>query len=140
MLYPRLRINPVNPRASKIRPYFPGYMFICADLEQLGISYFQWMPHTRGLVQFGGEPAIVPEHLIAEIRARVIEIAEAGGEVFDGLKPGDLVRITNGPFSGYEAIFDARLPGTERVRVLLQFLNDRQVPTEIAAGAIAQKK
>lgn len=140
VLYPRLRVNPVNPRASKIRPYFPGYMFIQVDLEVLGISYFKWMPHTLGLVQFGGEPAVVPDHLINEIRSRVVEIAEAGGEVFDGLKPGDTVRITNGPFSGYEAIFDARLPGTERVRVLLEFLNDRKVPTEISAGAITQKK
>lgn len=140
VLYPRLRVNPVNPRASKFRPYFPGYMFLQVDLETLGLSFFQWMPHTRGLVQFGGEPAVVPDHLIAEIRARVIEISESGGEVFDGLKPGDVVRITNGPFSGYEAIFDAKITGTERVRVLLHFLNDRRVPTEISSGAIKQKK
>ena len=140
VLYPRLRVNPVNPRASKIRPYFPGYMFVNVDLEEMGVSYFQWMPHTLGLVLFGGEPALVPDHLIGEIRRRIVEIEEAGGEVFDGLKSGDTVRITNGPFSGYEAIFDARITGTERVRVLLKFLNDRRVPTEISAGAIKQKK
>lgn len=140
VLYPRLRVNPVNPRASKIRPYFPGYMFVNVDLEEMGVSYFQWMPHTLGLVLFGGEPALVPDHLIGEIRRRIVEIEEAGGEVFDGLKSGDTVRITNGPFSGYEAIFDTRITGTERVRVLLKFLNDRRVPTEISAGAIKQKK
>ena len=32
---------------------------------------------------------------------------------------------------GYRAIFDARLPGTERVRVLLKMLNDRYVPLEV---------
>jgi hypothetical protein len=49
--------------------------------------------------------------------------------------------ISDGPFAGYEAIFDARVPGSERVRVLLQLLNSqRQVPLELTAGQIKQKK
>lgn len=138
--YPRLRVNPVNPRSRKLIPYFPGYLFVKMDLEELGISAFQWMPHTLGLVSFGGEPADVPESLIAEIRKRVDEITAAGGLVFDGLKPGDTITIQGGPFSGYEAIFDARLAGSERVRVLLNFLNNRQVALEIDAGSIQPKK
>ncbi len=45
-----------------------------------------------------------------------------------------------GPFEGYEAIFDARLPGTERVRVLLQFLSDRYVTIELDASHLQPKK
>ncbi len=42
-----------------------------------------------------------------------------------------------GLFRGYEAIFDARLPGSERVRVLLQFLGDqRQVPLILHADQV----
>jgi len=49
--------------------------------------------------------------------------------------------ISDGPFAGYEAIFDARVPGSERVRVLLQLLNSqRQVPLELTAGQIKQIK
>jgi transcriptional antiterminator RfaH len=139
--YPRLRIHPVNPRSKKVRPYFPGYLFVYADLEEVGISVFQWMPHAMGLVSFGGEPASVPENLIYSLRKRVEELAEAGGELFDGLKPGDVVRISEGPFRGYEAIFDARLPGNERVRVLLELLsNQRRVPIELNTGQIERKK
>jgi transcription antitermination factor NusG len=141
VFYPRLRVNPVNPRSKKIKPYFPGYLFVYIDIEQTGISRFQWMPHTIGLVSFGGEPAHVPENLIIELQKRVAEIAEAGGEVFDGLKAGDKVRISNGPFQGYEAIFDARVSGTERVRVLLELLtNKRRVPIELSSGSIEKKK
>lgn len=139
--FPRLRVNPVNPRSRKLRPYFPGYMFVQVDLEQLGRSFFQWMPHALGLVTFGDEPAIVPENLIHAIHRRVDEIAAAGGEVFDGLKSGDVVVIRDGPFAGFEAIFDARLPGNERVRVLLQLLsNQRQVPIELDAGKIQRRR
>jgi len=141
VFYPRIRVNPVNPRSRKIKPYFPGYMFVSIDLEQIGLSRFQWMPHTLGLVSFGGEPAHVPDNLIIELRKRVTEIAEAGGELFDSLKPGDAVRISAGPFQGYEAIFDTRLLGSERVRVLLELLtNKRRVPIELSSGSIEKKK
>jgi transcriptional antiterminator RfaH len=139
--FPRLRVNPVNPRSRKLRPYFPGYLFVNADLEEVGVSVFQWMPHSIGLVSFGGEPAAVPENLILTLRKRVEEISAAGGEVFDGLHPGDVVRISDGPFRGYEAIFDTRLPGSERVRVLLELLgSQRRVPMELSAGQIQRKK
>lgn len=138
--FPRLRVNPVNPRSRKWKAYFPGYLFVKADLEAVGVSVFQWMPHTIGLVSFGGEPAEVPEALISSVQKRVGEINAAGGEVFDGLQSGDSVHIHDGPFSGYEGIFDARLPGTERVRVLLQFLSQRIVAVELGAGQIRQMK
>lgn len=139
--FPRLRVNPVNPRSKKIKPYFPGYLFVYADLEEVGLSVFRWMPHAIGLVSFGGEPAPVPENLIHAIRKRVEQIAEAGGEVLDGLKQGDVVRISDGPFRGYEAIFDERLPGKERVRVLLELLgSQRRVPLELKTGQIQRKK
>ncbi len=138
--YPKLRVQPVNPRARKVKPYFPGYLFVKADLEVTGLSVFQWMPHSIGLVSFGGEPSVVPENLIYAIRQRVDEIAAAGGEVFDGLKRGDVVKISYGPFEGYEAIFDARIPGSERVRVLLELLDTRRVRVEMDASNIQQKK
>jgi len=134
--YPYLRVNPVNPRARKIRPYFPGYLFVNADLKAVGLSVFRHMPYAVGLVSFGGEPAPVSETLILTLRRRLDEIARAGGETFLGLKQGDRVAITGGPFAGYEALFDAQIAGADRVRVLLQMLSDRYVPVELAANWI----
>ena len=139
VFYPRLRVNPVNPRSKKVKPYFPGYMFVRTDIGKTGLSTFQWMPHSLGLVLYGGEPAHVPENLIYEIRQRVQAIAAAGGEVLEGLKPGDKVEIKDGPFAGYEALFDSRLDGSERVRVLLEFINKRQIPVVLSSGQIKQK-
>ncbi len=138
--YPRVRVHPVNPRARKIKPYFPGYLFVRADLGSTGISLFHWMPYATGLVSFGGEPSIVPDHLISTIQQRIGEIAEAGGVLFDQLQPGDAVTIHSGPFAGYEAIFDVRLAGSERVRVLLKMLSENTVPLELDAGLIEKKR
>jgi transcription antitermination factor NusG len=138
--YPRLKVRPVNPRSRKIKPYFPGYLFVRADLDQVGLSTFQWMPHALGLVCFGGVPAPVPGELIAGIRQRLGEIQAAGGELLHRVKPGDRVVIQDGPFAGYEAIFDTRLSGKDRVRVLLQLLSDGCIPMELRVGQIKPRR
>ncbi|MEA3351653.1 MAG: transcription termination/antitermination NusG family protein [Chloroflexota bacterium] len=135
--YPRIRVNPVNPRARKVKPYFPGYMFVRVDFDDIGLSTLKWMPHSLGLVSFDGVPAPVPDNFVPALKKRIEEINAAGGEVFDGLEPGDAVRIEVGPFAGYEAVFDSRLSGKERVRVLLQLLgNSRFVPMELNVSQI----
>jgi transcription antitermination factor NusG len=138
--YPRIQVRPVNPRSRTIRPYFPGYMFVYADLDVSGTSVFQWMPYTTGLVAFGGEASVVPDSLISGIRQRISEIKKAGGELFDGLKSGDAVLIQGGPFEGYDAIFDTRISGSERVRVLLKILNNQSVRVELPAGQISKPR
>lgn len=140
VFYPRIQVQPVNPRARRVKPYFPGYMFIRADIESVGVSTFRWMPYSLGLVTFGGEPAYVPDSLIDALGKRVNEINESGGELFNSLKPGDRVRIQEGPFTGYEAIFSARTNGNERVRVLLELISDRKVILELSADQIELTK
>ncbi len=122
--------------ARKMRPYFPGYLFIHADVEQLGLSALQWMPGAAGMVAFGGLPASVPEHLIHAIRRRVEALQAAGRDFLSGLRPGDPLLVREGPFAGYRAIFDARLSGDERVRVLLDLLDRGQVRVELPGGYV----
>jgi transcription elongation factor/antiterminator RfaH len=135
VFYPTIRVQPVNPRSSKIRPYFPRYMFVHVDLEAVGISALQWVPGAIGLVQFEGYAVPVPPHIIHELKRRVADIEVAGGIQLEGLKQGDPVRITHGPLAGYEAIFDLRLSGSARVQVLLEMLG-RLVKVKVNAGAI----
>jgi transcriptional antiterminator RfaH len=110
------------------------------DLNQVSPSTLQWMPGAGNLVSFGGELALVSDSLIQAIRQRVDEIEEAGGEQLDGLKHGETVVIQSGPFAGYEAIFDACISGSERVRVLLKLLHSRQLTVELPTGQIERKK
>lgn len=138
--YPRLRVRTVNPRARRVRPYFPGYVFVRVDLEQVNMSSLQWIPGSVGLVSFGEQPAWVPDDLVAAIRRRVDAVNQAGGEVRERLKRGEHVAILEGPFAGHEAIFDTSLPGSERVRVLLKLLGQRQLPLEMPVGQIQRKE
>jgi transcriptional antiterminator RfaH len=65
-----------------------------------------------------------------------LEAEEAIINLVDELQNGDKIRIQYGPFQGYEAIFNTRIPGTERVRVLLKLLSDRLVSIELNADTI----
>jgi transcriptional antiterminator RfaH len=137
---PRIRVQTVNPRARKIKSYFPGYVFVHLDLEKTGTFSMQYIPGAAGLVTFVGEAADVPDGLMHANQQRVEEINNAGGELFDVLKIGATVVIHSGPFAGNEALFDARLPGSDRVRVLLKLLKNRQMLVDLPAGQIRPKK
>ncbi|MCC7361485.1 MAG: hypothetical protein IT317_18505 [Anaerolineales bacterium] len=139
VFYPAVRVHPVNPRAAKERAYFPGYLFVHLDLEAVGANRLRWLPAAVGLLEFGDEPAVVPEALVSQLRRRIADIQAAGGLVFADLKPGDAIEITSGPFAGYQAIFDLRLKGAARVRVLLDLLR-RQVAVELDAGSIRKRR
>lgn len=136
LFYPRIPVQRVNPRARPEAPYFPGYMFVHTNLAAVGTSAFEYMPHALGLVSFGGDPATVDEAIVEAIHQRVEEISAAGGETFLHLSPGDVIEITRGPFAGFEGIFDARLSGGDRVRVLLTLLSERTLSVELGASHI----
>ncbi len=136
VFYPRLNVKPVNPRARRERPFFPGYMFVRLDLNQLGTNALRWTEGTHGLVQFGGEPAIVPENLVSELRQKLERIQAAGGIDLEELKKGDRVKIVGGALAGYEALFDTALPGRDRVQVLLAYLSEQPKRLQIEASQI----
>lgn len=139
--YPWIRARPVNPRARKILPYFPGYIFIHADLNKVGESVFNRMPMAIGLISFGGEPASLPDATVEVIERFLSKANQTGQALINNLKPGDKVRIEGGMFSGYEAVFDLHIPGSQRVRVLLKMLEqERTIPVVLPAEMIQTNK
>lgn len=140
VFYPRIRVTPVNPRARKVVPYFPNYLFVHVDLDVINVSTLRWMPGASGLVSFDGEPASVPDLLVGALQKQVNSLNVSSRSLLDELKPGDPVLVQSGPFAGYEAIFDERIPGRDRVRVLLGFLQKRQVPLELREQQIGRVK
>jgi transcriptional antiterminator RfaH len=114
-------------------------VFARVDLEQTSISDLQWIPGAVGIVSFGGEPAYVSEHFISTLQQYLGKINSSRSELINSLNTGDEVSIKEGPFAGYQAIFDSRLQGTDRVRVLLQMMQDQQVRVEIPVNQITWK-
>ena len=93
----------------------------------INVSDLRWMPGASGLVSFGGEPASVPDLLIAAVKKQVDQHNESVRDREKNFKQGDVVFIQDGPFAGYEAVFDTHISGQDRVRVLLSLLQIRRV-------------
>ncbi|OGT30825.1 MAG: hypothetical protein A2W28_06680 [Gammaproteobacteria bacterium RBG_16_51_14] len=101
-----------------IEPMFPRYLFI-----HLSDQADDWGPirstiGVSNLVHFGQIPALVPDALITNLRGRE---DEEGIQIIPAreFQEGDKVRIAEGPFEGYEAIFHSKT-ARDRVIVLLK--------------------
>lgn len=103
-------------------PFFPGYLFVRADLRVVALSQINALPGVLRLIAFGDLPQPVPVAAVEEIRRRVGELNAAGGEVMHDFRPGDTILLKRGPFQGLEAIFLGPTAPRERVRVLIEFL------------------
>jgi transcriptional antiterminator RfaH len=106
-----------------IEPMFPRYLFI-----QLSDKKDDWGPirstiGVSNLVRFGQSPTPVPEALITALRSR--EDKNKGYHVIVGreFSPGDKIRIAEGPFEGYEAIFQEQ-KANDRAILLLKITQD----------------
>jgi len=97
---------------------FPRYLFI-----RLSDQTDDWRPirSTIGvstLVRFGNEPAKIPEDFIGALKKR--ETTEGYHPSIQMVfKEGDSVRIADGPFEGYEAIFSCQ-DAHDRVTIMLK--------------------
>jgi transcription antitermination factor NusG len=136
--FPQLEVTPTNPRAQKTKPYFPGYMFVQVNLASVGLSTFQWMPYAIGLVEFGGEPSVIQSDIIQSLRKTIESYRKVDGRVY--FVQGAPLTINEGPFAGYEAIFDTSLSGTDRIRILLNLVKGRQMALELPAHFVHKKE
>lgn len=132
VFYPRQAYMPVNPRARKTRPYFTGYIFVHIDLQETGHSLFQWMPYSSGLVSFDGEPAAIPSNIMQNLIREIESITQNTADPRNGFMPGNLLQVIKGPFAGYEAVFDTRLSGSDRIRILLNLAKGNQMSVELS--------
>jgi transcriptional antiterminator RfaH len=109
-------------RQRVLESLFPGYLFI-----QLS-HHDNWAPirSTRGIsriVEFNHGPATVAKHVIEHLRVRCLESTESSAD--QAFKPGQHLQFISGPLSPLEGVFIAP-QGTERVMILMQFLNREQ--------------
>jgi len=114
--------EPKKSSRSGPTPFFPCYLFIYADLNQLASSQWQWTPGLRNIVTFDGAPIPVSDQVIDLIRQSLAEYNQKAAKPQSKFSPGDVVRIKNGPFADLVALFERQTTSAERVTVLLNFL------------------
>lgn len=120
-------------RAPILRYYFPGYIFVRVTPQELASAEVRWLPGSKRLVCYGDDAIDIPDAVIHAIQAQVEAIRQRGGLKKRDYRPGDKLRITAGPFEGMEAVFDSKLTGRQRMKVLINTLIARKLSVEISA-------
>jgi transcriptional antiterminator RfaH len=96
------------------------------------------MAGVRGIVSAGNDPIAVPSAIVNEIRRRgVNDVVEIADKPFG---KGEKVMVVEGPFRGFEAIFQRYLSGAERVAILLSVVESGGLRVVLSAGAVAKER
>jgi transcriptional antiterminator RfaH len=119
---PRIRYRRPTRSGSAVRiteALFPGYFFARFSLREM-LPQVRRAHGVSGILRFGNWYPVIEDSIIEELRAET----EGGtlGELTPDLVPGDRVRLVVGPLAGLEAVITHVLPGSERVRLLLELL------------------
>ena len=119
---PQLKQSKVICRRPQvtISPLFPGYLFARFRME----DQYRAVIYARGVrdvVAFGDTPAVIDEELIVAIKSRLHNgCVTVPASTF---RPGQIVRIQEGPLHGLEAVFERELPCYQRAVLLLRALS-----------------
>jgi transcriptional antiterminator RfaH len=106
----------------RLRPLFPGYLFVALDLAQGQWRAINSTYGLTGLVRFGAQPSPVPEALVPQLLSR----CDADGRLLaPDFAAGDQVVLTRGPLASFVATIENIAPDA-RVQVLLTFMGQEQ--------------
>lgn len=119
-----MAVNPYQRRSARrlrIEPLFPRYLFLHARPDQQSLGPVRSTRGVATLVHFGSRLARLPEAVIRTINNR--RDPETGLVRLDPVpvRPGDQVKVFDGPFAGLEGIFMER-KGEKRALLLAKLL------------------
>lgn len=118
-----------------LRPFFPRYLFVQVNLDEVEASKINALPGVISMVRFGERPQALSNEIVQAIRSRIDDYNAVGGLPQRVFHPGDRVRLTEGPLQGMEAIFKGPTKPSQRVWVLLEFLGNLHA-AEVSIDAI----
>jgi len=123
-----------NRWREQVVALFPGYLFLRLNVGLQSLAPVRSTTGVADLVRFGVMHAVVPDSVIDELRGRADPMSGLHRLKRPGLVSGMRVRVTAGPFDGFEGIFE-REAGADRVTILLKLLG-HETRAHVSAGFV----
>ena len=134
--YPYMRRS--GSQDAKMEPLFPTYIFCRFDQSAPTWQAIRWAPALAYFLKSGDEIARIDDSLVEHLQAKILRWNQGISEA--RFNPGDRVKIVDGPFAGFTAMFKDYLPARERCRILLESvpsMSNMEIPErdlELARG------
>jgi transcriptional antiterminator RfaH len=129
---PRIRYRKATRRGKIwwVEPLFPGYVMVRFRLSEMERAV-TFSTGVSGLVRFGREIPTIADSIVESLRDEVRSRSSTGSsqdamEVSPVLEIGEEVEIASGPFQGMRGPVIDVTSATDRVKILLEFLGQKQ--------------
>ena len=117
------------------KPLFPRYMFVAVNLATQRWRSIQSTFGVTRLVCNGEDPAVMPDGVVAALKAREDDKGFVKLDLRPAFSPGDKVRVLAGAFVDNAGLFNG-LADHDRVSILLDILG-RKVRVLLHADMVA---
>ncbi len=114
-------------RRTVTKKILPGYVLVQMKMSDQSWNMVRNTPGVTGFVGSGTEPVPLREEEIDQI---LKQMAVEAPKVKVGFKPGQSIRVTDGPFTDFVGIVDEISTGKGKVKVLLSLFG-RETPVEL---------
>ena len=132
--------NPYQRRSKKlqkiIEPLFPRYLFLNAIAASQNLAPVRSTRGVVSMVRFGTQLAVMPENVINAIKQRIEPDTGLIRIQPITIKPGDKVRVFDGPLTGLNGIVQEK-NSESRTLILMELLGR---PTKVQVETIILKK
>ena len=120
-------------KIAKERNILPGYVMIEAALVGEIPHMLKNITNVIGFLgdTKGGEPVPMRMSEVNRILGRVDELAEAGAEVNIPYVVGETVKVTDGPFNGFNGIIEEINEEKKKLKVMVKIFG-RKTPLELS--------
>lgn len=123
-------------KSTSSRKFFPGYILINFELSDDTWHTVRDTPKVTGFVGNDLNPEPLPDEEAEKIINRIQDgaVRPKPKVMYD---VGDVVRVTDGPFTNFEGVVDEVYPDKGRVRVMVSIFG-RETPVELEFAQVAK--
>ena len=107
---------------EKLKPLFPGYMFISVMTNNPDWRKVSSTLGVSRIVSFDGKPKAMPERLVSDIMLRCDKYGKL--QPLELLESGDKVELLTGPFANYIANVE-KLESSTRIWVVMEIMGQK---------------
>jgi transcriptional antiterminator NusG len=120
-------------KVAKDRNFFPGYILIEATLVGEIAHMLRNIPNVIGFLgdTKGGEPVPMRQSEINRILGKVDELQEGGVELDNPFIVGETVKVTDGPFNGFNGTIEEINVEKKKLKVMVKIFG-RKTPLELS--------
>ena len=125
-------------KVTKEKNYFPGYIFVEADLSQGEVKHL--LRHTPGVMGFLGKdnPEHLREHEVLRLLGKVDELIENEEEVLGSYMVGESIIVTDGPFNSFTGIIEEINHEKKKLKVTVKIFG-RKTPLELSFSQVVKE-